>query len=113
MPGLSPPSARATSTGLVPAPIECEELTTPRSGVGPYWNTYPVATPLGFTLPCRTTPVGLTLVAAPVVAVGDAARAAAGRHPAITNATARTFEMRLTATSSARIYIVHIPAGGL
>jgi len=52
------------------------------------------------------------LCAAPVVAVGDAASAAAGRHPAITNATARTFEMRLTATSSARLTSFLYRAGG-
>ena len=78
----------------MPAPIECEVLSIPRFGVGPYSKTYPVATPLGLTAPCRTTPVWLTLVAGPVVAVGDAASAAAGRQPASTNTTARIFGMR-------------------
>lgn len=60
-----------------------------------------MATPLGLTRPCSSTPVSLTLVATPVVAVGDAASAVAGRHPAITNITASTFGMRLITTSSA------------
>ena len=72
-----------SDTADVPEPRLCDVVALPYDDVVPYWNNAVVEAPFGFTVPFNVAPVGLMLLATPVVTVGG--------HAVVANVASRPF----------------------